>query len=273
MARQHERLRVPEGWQGQARALIQQLERIHDDLYNLLGKGDIPEAVQDFMDETSEDISGLQEDVSELDTTVGGLGDDVDTLETNMTGAQDDIDDLEALTQALAKSAAIVCTGDTHVALTAGEFVFVQDHETLTTGPYYAKENIAADEALSTTNLGSVTKGLSNSLQSAINGIHTNYSVTSPMTFDTDYVQDTSSTMYRNGTLRILKVSFTCKAAASGWQTIGTIASGHRPKAQVYEPGVNDTGGCKRCTINTSGNLRILGREAVSYTCTFVYFV
>ena len=36
MARGHERLRVPEGWQGQARALIQQLERIHDDIYNNL---------------------------------------------------------------------------------------------------------------------------------------------------------------------------------------------------------------------------------------------
>ena len=36
MARGHERLRVPEGWQGQARAMIQQLERIHDDIYNNL---------------------------------------------------------------------------------------------------------------------------------------------------------------------------------------------------------------------------------------------
>ena len=38
MAKQHERLRTPEGWSGQSRALIQQLERIHDDIYLLIGK-------------------------------------------------------------------------------------------------------------------------------------------------------------------------------------------------------------------------------------------
>ena len=266
MARQHERLRVPEGWQGQARALIQQLERIHDDLYNLLGKGDIPEAVQEFMDDASSDIEGLE-------TAVEDMGDDVDTLEGNMAAAQDDIDDLETLTQALAASAAIVATGDTHQAITAGQFVFVQDHDTLTTGPYYAKENIASNAALSTSNLGSVTKGIGNSLQAAINSIPSNYSVTSPVTFDSDYVEDTSVSMYRCGTLRQLMINFTCKASGSGWQTIGVVASGHRPSVQVIVPGVPISGDCHRCSVTTAGNIRIHNREAVSYTCLFVYFI
>ena len=38
MNRQHEVLRVPQGWSGQDRELIMQLERIHDDLYNRLVK-------------------------------------------------------------------------------------------------------------------------------------------------------------------------------------------------------------------------------------------
>ena len=59
-ARQHERLRVPEGWQGQARALIQQLERIHDDIYNLMSvHGEIPEEVQEFMDSTTEALEDV----------------------------------------------------------------------------------------------------------------------------------------------------------------------------------------------------------------------
>jgi hypothetical protein len=44
MIRQHEPLRVPEGWTGQARALIIQLERIFDRIFSLLGgKTDKPQ--------------------------------------------------------------------------------------------------------------------------------------------------------------------------------------------------------------------------------------
>ena len=245
MARQHERLRVPEGWQGQARALIQQLERIHDDLYNLLGKGDVPEEVREFMDETSEDISDLQ----------------------------GDINDLDSLTQALAQSAAIVATGDTHQAITAGQFVFVQGHDTLTTGPYFAKSNIAANAALSTSNLGSVTKGFSNSLQAGINGVWTNSSVTSPATFDSDYVESASATMYKCGSLRQLYVVFTCKASGSGWQAIGSIASGHKPKDLVVEAAIDPDGDTRRCTVNSSGEISIQARDAKRYACSFMYFI
>lgn len=38
MSRQHEVLRVPNGWTEQDKALVMQLERIHDDLYNRLTK-------------------------------------------------------------------------------------------------------------------------------------------------------------------------------------------------------------------------------------------
>ena len=44
--RQHEALRVPQGWEGQAKALIMQLERILTQLYQITGKtaGDLKEA-------------------------------------------------------------------------------------------------------------------------------------------------------------------------------------------------------------------------------------
>ena len=40
MARQHEPLRVPDGWDGQSRMLVIQIERILNDIYIQLGNMD-----------------------------------------------------------------------------------------------------------------------------------------------------------------------------------------------------------------------------------------
>ena len=37
MKKQHEPLRIPERWQGQDRALVGQIDRILDEIYNMLG--------------------------------------------------------------------------------------------------------------------------------------------------------------------------------------------------------------------------------------------
>ena len=60
---------------------------------------------------------------------------------------------------ALERGIGIRTNGDTHIAISAGEFVFVQNHDTLSTGLYTAKSNIAADAALSTSNLTAVPNG------------------------------------------------------------------------------------------------------------------
>ena len=57
----HEPLRVPEGWKGQERAFVIQLERLMDDVYNRLGK--------------------IMEAETELKDVVSDLGDRVTTLE------------------------------------------------------------------------------------------------------------------------------------------------------------------------------------------------
>ena len=38
MKRQHEPLRVPEGWRDQERSLVMQIDRIVDEIYALLGR-------------------------------------------------------------------------------------------------------------------------------------------------------------------------------------------------------------------------------------------
>ena len=66
MIRQHEPLRVPQGWNGQDRALVIQLERILTDLYRLNGE------VKDIIEQL--DVPGLSEDVAQLQQDISNLG-------------------------------------------------------------------------------------------------------------------------------------------------------------------------------------------------------
>ena len=59
---------------------------------------------------------------------------------------------------------AIVAVGDTHAAITSGQFVYVKEHNTLPEGLYTASTNIAANGALSTSNLTADSKGGLNAL-------------------------------------------------------------------------------------------------------------
>ena len=58
MIPQHEVLRTPQGWTGQERDLIVQLERVHDDIY----KHFRPLRIEDFSDEL---IEALKERLNE----------------------------------------------------------------------------------------------------------------------------------------------------------------------------------------------------------------
>ena len=66
---------------------------------------------------------------------------------------------------------AIVATGNTHAAITAGQFVYVKEHNTLPEGLYTASSNIAANATLSTTNLTADSKGGLNALSDHIANI------------------------------------------------------------------------------------------------------
>ena len=69
---------------------------------------------------------------------------------------------------------AIVAVGDTHAAITSGQFVYVKEHNTLPEGLYTASTNIAANGALSTSNLTADSKGGLNALSDQIGAINSN---------------------------------------------------------------------------------------------------
>ena len=70
----------------------------------------------------------------------------------------------------IADGLAIVTNGDTHVAITSGQFVYVRNHNTLSEGLYVATANIAENGTLSGSNLTADSSGGLNSVYSALNG-------------------------------------------------------------------------------------------------------
>jgi len=67
---------------------------------------------------------------------------------------------------------AIVATGDTHAAITSGQYVYVKNHSTLLDGLYVATANIAANASLTTSNLTADSNGGLNALSDQIENIH-----------------------------------------------------------------------------------------------------
>lgn len=70
---------------------------------------------------------------------------------------------------------AILATGDTHAAVTSGQFVYVRNHSTLADGLYKATAAIATDGALSTSNLTAVPSGGMNDLQGQVASLNSNF--------------------------------------------------------------------------------------------------
>ena len=97
-------------------------------------------------------IADINNNMDDIDAAFGAIGNDsVATQIGDIQGAL-----------------AIVSVGDSHAAITAGQYVYVKSHETLDTGLYVASANIAQNGALSSSNLTADTAGGLNALNSKI---------------------------------------------------------------------------------------------------------
>lgn len=97
---------------------------------------------------------GLKKPALDDDALITDINNNMDILDAAVNGIQDGL--------------AIVANGNTHVAITAGQFVYVRNHGTLTEGLYVASTNIAANATLSTSNLTADSAGGLNTLNSKI---------------------------------------------------------------------------------------------------------
>lgn len=74
----------------------------------------------------------------------------------------------QKLNTAMPESIAIVANGNTHGAITSGQYVYVRGHATLAEGLYTAMSAIAANDTLSASNLSAVSGGGLNDAKSRI---------------------------------------------------------------------------------------------------------
>lgn len=99
------------------------------------------------------------------DALITDINTNMDAIDTAVTADRSSLD-------ALRDGLAIVANGDTHIAITAGQWVYVKGHNTLPEGLYTAQSNISANGALSTSNLTADSKGGLNALSDQITWKH-----------------------------------------------------------------------------------------------------
>ena len=75
---------------------------------------------------------------------------------------------IDAAANALEDGLAIVSNGNTHPAITSGQFVYIRNHSTLTEGLYRATANISANGALTSSNVAADPNGGLNALNEQI---------------------------------------------------------------------------------------------------------
>lgn len=97
-------------------------------------------------------IADINNNMDDIDAAFGAIGND--SVATQIGDIQDAL--------------AIVAVGDSHAAITAGQYVYVKSHETLDAGLYVASANIAQNGALSSSNLTADSAGGLNALNSKI---------------------------------------------------------------------------------------------------------
>lgn len=90
--------------------------------------------------------------------------DNADKIDAGFGASFDATRNVKSVTDALADAIAIVATGNTHAAITAGQYVYVKQHNSLSEGLYVATSNIAANATLSGSNLTADSSGGLNAL-------------------------------------------------------------------------------------------------------------
>lgn len=85
-------------------------------------------------------------------------------------------DKIDTFAGAVEDSIAIVCNGNTHAAIAAGQFAYVKNHGSLTTGLYRNNtgSTIAADATLSSSNLTPDSSGGLNALKGDLDTLNSN---------------------------------------------------------------------------------------------------
>lgn len=138
---------------------------------------------------------------------------------------------------------AIVSLGNVHAAISAGQYVYVKGHDTLSEGLYTANSAISANATLSNSNLTAVSGGGLNALNSKIEPI-TLSSSNNDFTFSSNI--SAASKFYAGKVGKVVHancINITTGASFNSWSTIMTFAAAHKPLKDVFIPIVSGASG------------------------------
>lgn len=163
----------------------------------------------------------------------------------------------ESAVSAIRNSIAIVASGNTHGAITAGQYVYVHSHSSLSEGLYIASSNISANGTLSTSNLTAVSGGVLNVLNSKIDTIY-DYTAYGP----------TYCFLKRKTNVIFIYGSSSGGLTLTGdnaWHSLTTIGPAFRPSYDVYFVGSTASGHSIAFHLATDGTLNYVTDANTSY--------
>ena len=141
----------------------------------------------------------------------------------------------------LADGLAIVANGNTHAAITSGQYVYVRNHGSLSEGLYKATTNISANATLSGSNLTADSSGGLNSVYASINSNKIDGEVDDSSYFDDSKLPNT----YKKG--------ITLVPGSAAQDTAVFITYRVDPRIEQYKIG-NDTVAFRHSSSNAWGN-------------------
>ena len=215
-----------------------------------------------------------------LDASQGKvLKDAIDDTQDDLDDTKEDLGDTQDSLEATQGSIAIVSEGDTHGAITSGQYVYVRGHSTLTEGIYTASSNIAANAALSSSNLTAVTGGGLNDLAGDISALdnkiknHETFNITgnSKVTWSNAYIR-------KVGRFAEIYMAGTANTAIAAWEVLTNNNPTPAAKWCPFETSnaftINIGSDIARCNMNeflAVNTPRAIGEnEAVRFHATYM---
>lgn len=171
---------------------------------------------------------------------------------------------------------AIVADGDTHAAIAAGQYVYIKNHNTLNEGLYTANSAIAANAALTSSNVTAVSGGGMNALSDQIGTLNTNKADFEITTWTPGIDRATFTVVSgSNHLIRVGNIVFaSCQIIVTASQTSNAyISSASRPSFGKTVVGVEgtwfDNTADKQGTLGSYGSANIwFGYQGLNHPLT-----
>lgn len=156
---------------------------------------------------------------------------------------------------------AIVANGNTHAAISAGQYVYVHNHGTLAEGLYTANSAIAANATLTTSNLTADASGGLNALNSNITNINNRLYGIRTTTFDMGFNSTITITRSFQHQIYLIFASH-----YSGNTAAWIVSNGSSSKLNADSYGtVTCSGDTIIISLTTARNVMIISSGAITY--------